>query len=167
GRQCINMASGLAFAIKRSSTRYGASRLCRLILASTPIETQVSVTTQSAPATASSGSCVRWTRPPSRCAQSSTADGGGKASGQAVLIGDTKVDDAAQIAGFVLVDVEEMARRAGLRPAPEQGGAPNCYAGRHRPYDSGHSLATLFMMPSPSSISRSPATSRGRMGSQL
>src|SRR5438270_724509 len=44
----------------------------------------------------------------------------------AVLIGDTEVDDAMQIAGFVLVDVEEMARRAGFRPAPEQGGAPNC-----------------------------------------
>ena len=33
----------------------------------------------------------------------------------AVLIGDAEVDDAAQIAGLVLVDVEEMARQAGPR----------------------------------------------------
>src|SRR5262249_1325911 len=50
GKQCMKMASGFALAISRSSTRYGVSMLWRLRFASTPIDTQVSATTQSAPA---------------------------------------------------------------------------------------------------------------------
>src|SRR6185437_296521 len=84
GRQCMKMAPALALAISRSSTRYGASMLWRLTLASTPIDTQVSVTTQSAPWTASSGLAVTRTRPPSALAQSSTRCGGSGDGGQAM-----------------------------------------------------------------------------------
>ena len=48
-----------------------------------PIDSQVSVTTQSAPETASLGSMVTVMSPPSEAAQSSTPAGGRRGSGQA------------------------------------------------------------------------------------
>ena len=54
----MKIASGAACAISAAVTRYGASRLCRLVFGSSDMLTQASVTTQRAPATAASGSSV-------------------------------------------------------------------------------------------------------------
>src|SRR5258705_469953 len=56
GRQCMNSASDFASAISRAFTWYRLSRLWRRAPPLSPLDTQVSVTTQSAPFTASSGS---------------------------------------------------------------------------------------------------------------
>src|SRR5665213_2426393 len=56
GRQCMNSASGFANAISLALTWYGFNRLWRCSPSLSPIENQVSVTTQSAPRTAASGS---------------------------------------------------------------------------------------------------------------
>ena len=70
-------------AISVEVTRYGASRLCRLVFGSSDMLTQVSVTTQRAPATAAPGSSVSSTAAPSARAQSSSSAGGRKTSGVA------------------------------------------------------------------------------------
>ena len=63
GRQCMKTAPGLAAAIRRSSTWKARSMLWRSEVSASPIETQVSVTTQSAPRTASIGSVTMRTLP--------------------------------------------------------------------------------------------------------
>ena len=65
-----------------SSTRYGDSILWRVPASSLPMDTQVSVTTQSTPSTASSGSFVNKTVAPSDFAQSMASCGGASSGGQ-------------------------------------------------------------------------------------
>ena len=80
----MKIASGLAIFITRSSTRKGASRLWRSALSVSPIDTQVSVTTQSAPPTASSTWSVIVMDAPWARAHSTTSAGGGSSRGQPI-----------------------------------------------------------------------------------
>ncbi len=81
----MKTAPGLAADIRRSSTWKARSMLWRSEVSASPIETQVSVTTQSAPATASIGSVTMRTLAPRACAQSTTSLGGSRISGHATL----------------------------------------------------------------------------------
>ena len=84
GRQCMKMASGLAAFITARSTWNGFSRSLRFFLSSpSPMETQTSVTTQSAPLAAASGSCRTSTEAPSALAQARSSGAGLNCFGQA------------------------------------------------------------------------------------
>ena len=86
GRQCMKMASGLAHAITARSTWNGFRRLLRFFLSSpSPMDTQTSVTTQSAPRAAAWGSCPTLTEAPSLFAQASSSGAGLNFSGQPSL----------------------------------------------------------------------------------
>jgi hypothetical protein len=74
GRQCRNSAPGAAWAIAAASTEYARKTSARAsVSASWPMDTQVSVQTTSAPASASAGSVVTRTDPPVCSARSSAA----------------------------------------------------------------------------------------------
>src|SRR4051794_38010596 len=86
GRQCITIASSAACASRSASTAYGRNGAIRCSASSSlPIDTQVSVTTTSAPATASTGS-VTWSADPpvvpaTSAARASTSGSGANPSG--------------------------------------------------------------------------------------
>src|SRR6185312_280499 len=128
GRQCMNTASAAAFAISAFVTRYGASMLCRLSFGSSDIDTQVSVTTQRAPATAFSGSSVSSIRPPWARAQSTNSLGGRNASG----VARRKVKPKRTAASIQL--------RATLLPSPRHDLAGDRAATLLERHDVGHQL---------------------------
>ena len=69
GRQCMKSASGRGRRHQPAFDLVGLEQVVAVASSSSPIETQQSVTTQSAPSTASKGSAVTSTRAPSARAQ--------------------------------------------------------------------------------------------------
>src|SRR3990170_3292194 len=85
GKQCMKIASFAACAITRPLTWNGRRASVRFFSSLSPIETQTSVTTQSAPRAACSGSSLSSMSAPSFLAQSSSAGEGAKFLGEAIL----------------------------------------------------------------------------------
>jgi hypothetical protein len=80
----MKMALGSALASNLASTRYGLSKVRRRAAFLSPMEIQVSVTTQSAPATARSGSWMNSISAPDSRAHFRRFGGGANSAGVAM-----------------------------------------------------------------------------------